>query len=159
MDTTIELKASERLLDLGVAVPILTPRFLRKRRKPRRITLYTPTYGSLLRISRLYLRMGITAAQVRDCNREENLRLMAVHGKTVSRIVAHALVRGWFWGRLLNGAVAWWLRWRVHPLMLQEAWFQMMNLLPIDPFWNIIRSAEKVNLMKPRLSRGNENRS
>lgn len=154
-----ELKASGLLLDLGVAVPIRPLRFLRKRGKPRRVVMRTPSTGNLLRIGRLYLQTGVRMEDILEYDFEANMRFMTQHAVAVSRMVAYAIVGGRVSGALLNRLVAGWLRWRVHPAFLAEAWFQMMNLLDISPFKIIISSAQQMNLMKPKLSRGNRKRS
>lgn len=156
---TTELKAAGLLLDLGVSVPIRPLRFLHKRGKPLRIVMRTPSTGNLIRICRLYLQTGANMEQLRNYTYEENMKFLSDHAEAVSRMVAFTLVRGRLSGRLLNRFVAWWLRWHVHPLFLQEAWFRMMNMLDISPFKNIISSAQQMNLMKPKLSRGKEKRS
>lgn len=155
----VEVKATELILDMGVSIPVRPVRFLSRKREPWRITMRTPYAGNLIRIGRLYLKTGIVLDGVKEYGTEENMRFMSDHGKDVSRMVAYSIVRGWFWGWLLNRIVAWWLLWRVHPLFLQEAWYQMMTMLDVSPFKNIIRSAEKMNLMKPRLSQKEKNRS
>lgn len=154
-----ELKASGLLLDLGVAVPIRPLKFLHKRGKPRRIVMRTPTTGNLLRIGRLYLQTGIRMEDIMEYDFEANMRFMTQHAVAVSRMVAYTLAGSRVGGALLNRPVAWWLRRSVHPAFLAEAWFQMMNLLDISPFKIIISSAAQMNLMKPKLSRGNRKRS
>ena len=102
-----------------------------------------------MRIDRLYLSLGVTYEELKEYSYEQNADFISKHGKTISRMVAYTLVRGWLAGRLLNRLVAWWLRWRVHPMMMQEAMFQMLNK---EDFPNTIKLAQKMNLMKPNLS-------
>ena len=106
----------------------------------------------MMRIANLYLSMGVTYAEIKDYDCEQNMRLMQQHGVIISRIVAYALVRGRLAGRCLNRLVAWWLRWRVHPLFLQEAMFQLLTMLNPQSFQTIINSVELINPMKPSLS-------
>lgn len=146
-----ELKASELLLDLGVAVPIRPLRLL-KRSKTRKIIMRRPYQGTLIRIARKYLQLGVKYEEIKDYNYEQNMQLIAGHTKLISEMVAYTIVRGYVTGFLFNKLVAWWLRWRVHPLFLQEAWYQMLTMLDIHSFQTIIRSAEMMNMMKPRLS-------
>ena len=159
MEKTTELKASGLLLDLGVAVPIRPLGFFHKRRKPHRIVMRTPSTGDLLRIGRLYLQTGVRMEDIKGYDFEANMEFMVLHAKAVSRMVAYAMAGGKVKGWLLNRLLAWWLRWRVHPLFLQEAWFQMINMLDLSPFKIIISSAQQMNLMKPKLSRQNRKRS
>lgn len=148
----VELQATELLLDMGVSIPVRPLRFLGRKRKPRRITMRMPHLGGLLRIGRIYLKMGVKAEQVKDYSADENLAFISEHGVEVSRMVACTIVRGWLSGLLFGNIVAWWLRWRVHPLFLSEAWYQMIAMLRLRDFNNIIRSAGMIILTKPYLS-------
>lgn len=141
------------MLDMGVAIPVRPLKYLYRKRKPCRVIMRTPYAGTIMRINRLYLELGVTYEELKDYTFEQNAAFMAEKGKTVSRMVAYTLVRGWLTGRLLNRAVAWWLRWRVHPMMLEEAMFQLLTMLDKEGFHNTIKLARKMNLMKPNLSR------
>lgn len=152
MNNRTEYNASRLLLEVGVAIPVRTPGFLRKKGKPWSVTMRAPTYGNLIRIANLYLSMGIKYEDYRNATLEENLKFYCEHGRVLSRMVAYAILPGRVTGRIFNRVVAWWLRWFVHPVMLQEAWFQMLSLLDVKSFQTIIRSAAKINLMTPRLS-------
>ena len=155
MEQTERLKASALMLDMGVAIPVRPFRFLYRKRKPRRVIMRTPGLGGMMRISNLYLRMGVSHEEMKEYTYEQSLKLMAEHGKTISRIVAHALVRGPLLGRLLNRFVAWWLRWYVHPLFLQEAMYQLVTMIDPKSFQTIISLVETMNPMKPNLSHSN----
>lgn len=152
MEQTEQLKASALMLDMGVAIPVRPFKYLYRKRKPRSVIMRTPGMGGMLRIGNLYLRIGVTYEELKGYTYEQNLQFMASHGTDISRIVAYALVRGCFWGRILNRPVAWWLRWRVHPLFLQEAMYQLMTMLNPKDFTIIISLAERINPTKPSLS-------
>lgn len=153
MEQTEQLKASALMLDMGVAVPVRPFKFLYSKRKPRRVIMRTSGLANLMRIANLYLRMGVTYNEMKEYTFEQNMQFIAEHGVTISRIVTYTLVRSKFLGRLLNRPVAWWLRWRVHPMFLQEAMFQLLTMLDPKSFQTIISSVEMVNPMKPNLSR------
>lgn len=148
-----ELRASELLLDLGISVPLRPLRFLTKKKR-RGIVMRTPALGGLIRISRKYLRLGVTVDEMRNYTFEQSMEFVANRGKEVSELVACAIVSGYITGRLFNKAVAWWLRWRVHPAYLQEAMLQLLLLLDIKSFSNTIKSAQMMNVMTRRLSHG-----
>ena len=152
MEQTEQLKASALMLDMGVAIPVRPFKFLYRKKKPRRVVMRTSGLGNLARISNLYLQMGITYAEMQEYTFEQNMEFIAGHGVTVSRMVAYTLVRSKFWGRLLNRPVAWWLRWRVQPMLLQEAMFQVLTMLNPTSCQTIINSVEMMNPMKPNLS-------
>ncbi|MDH8702363.1 hypothetical protein M2138_001725 [Dysgonomonadaceae bacterium PH5-43] len=153
-----ELLASELLLDLGVAIPVRPLRFLSKK-KSRKVLIRRPYMGGLIRFSRIYLKMGVSSEEIKKYNPDEMMEFMTNHGHSVSRMVAVSIVRGFFSYILFGNLVAWWLRWQVHPLFLAEAVIQLIDHTNLDPFKNIIISADKINLMKPRMSHGKENGS
>lgn len=155
MEQTEQLKASALMLDMGVAVPVRPFNFLYRNRKPRSVIMRTPGLGGMIRISNLYLRMNVTQEEMKDYTYEQCMKLVAEQGTIISRIVAHALVRGALLGRLLNRPVAWWLRWRVHPMFLQEAMYQLLVMLDPKSFLTTINSVEMMNPMKPNLSHSN----
>lgn len=155
MEQTEQLKASALMLDMGVAIPVRPFNFLYRKRKPMTVVMRTPGLGNLSRIANLYLQIGVTYDEMKEYTFEQNMKFIAEHGVAVSRIVAFTLTRSKFWGRLLNRPVAWWLRWRVHPMYLQEAMFQFLTMLDPKSFQTIISSVEMMNPMKPNLSHSN----
>lgn len=147
-----ELRASEMLLDLGVAIPLRPLRFFNSEKKPRTVTVRRPYPGGLIRMSRQRMKIGVTHKEMEDYTTDQNIAFIAEHGKAASLIVAGAIVRGYLTYKLFGRSVAWWLRWRVHPVFLSEAMFQLMENADIRPFKNIIKLAEAMSLTKPRLS-------
>jgi hypothetical protein len=148
-----EMKASGMILDLGVPIPLRPLRFLDAKRKPRTIIIRQPYSGGLIRMSRQFSEIGVTHEEMKDYTIDQNMAFIAEHGKAAARIVAGSIVRGFFTYPIFGRIVAWWLLWRVHPVFLSEALFQLRENVNINPFKNIIRSAQALNLMKPRLSR------
>lgn len=146
-----ELRSSDILLDLGVAVPYRSPGFFLKK-KERHIKIYRPHAGSLVRIIKKYHEIGVTFDELAGMSYEQSLAFIEQNSKKVSELVAFALIRGFFLGKLLNKPVAWWLRWRVHPIMLSETMYQLLKLIDLKSFQSIIRSAEMMNIVRPRLS-------
>lgn len=155
MEQTEQLKASALMLDMGVAIPVRPFKFLYKKQKPRRVIMRTPGLGGVIRIQNLYLQMGVTYEELKGYTYEQSARFQVEHGVAVSRMVAYTLVRGVLWGKILNRLVAWWLRWHVHPMFLQEAMFQLLTMLDPKSFLTIINSVEMMNPLKPNLSHSN----
>lgn len=153
MKQKAELRASELLLDLGISIPVRSLRFMTKKRRCG-LTMRTPALGGLIRISRRYLRLGVTVDEMRSYTFEQSMEFVAERGKEVSELVACAIVSGHITGRLFNKVVAWWLRWRVHPAYLNEAMLQLLLLLDIKSFSTTIKSAQMMNVMTRRLSHG-----
>ena len=119
----IELLAGISLSDGGISLPLHT--VLRKR--PFRITMKTPTTRSLIRISKRYLRIGVTPEEYDAYDLDQRIRFVFLHGKDISRIVAYGIVRGPILGRLLNRPVAWILRELMTPDELAAAWRQVRD--------------------------------
>jgi hypothetical protein len=151
--TKEELRASELILDLGVSIAIRPLRFLNFKKKRKNIAIRQPYIGGLVRIGRAQMKIGVSHEEMKDYSVDQNMEFMAKHGKAVSEIVTMAILRGYFSYFLFHKIVAWWLRWRVHPVFLSEAMFQLFENINISPFKNIINLAQAVILTKPRLSR------
>nr|DAP94167.1 MAG TPA: hypothetical protein [Caudoviricetes sp.] len=146
-DFNIELLAEKIMSDAGISLPL---RLLGGRHI--RWVMRVPTLESRCRMARMYLKMGVTYKELKAYTFEQKLEFMQKHTKTVSRMVAYGIVRGWFLGWLLNRPVAWMLRNCMHPVALEEAWMIILNVMNTVPFGNTIRLAEVLNLMSPNLS-------
>lgn len=148
----IELMAANALVDGGISLPLKTV----LREKPFRITMKIPTTRSMIRISGLYLKTGVTVDEYLKFDEEQHARFIYLHGKTLSRIVAAGIVRGPVMGRLLNRPVAWLLRELMHPVALAEAWRNILNNISTTSFGTIITSAAMINKMQPLVSRNED---
>lgn len=145
----LELLAATALTDGGISLPLRTV----VRGRPLRVTMRIPTTGSIVRISRIYLRMGVTPEEYDGYTLDGRLRFAALHGRDICRIVAAGVVRGPVVGKLLNRPVAWLLGELMHPLALAEAWRQILTAMSTTSFGNIIASAAVLNRMQPLASR------
>lgn len=143
----IEGLAAKIMADNGISLPL---RLLGG--KHIRWVMRVPNHESRIRISKMYLKMAVTYDDLKAYSFEQKLEFMVKHTKTVSRMVAYAIVRGWFLGWLLNRPVAWMLRNCMHPAALEEAFIIAIGVMNTVPFGNTIRLAEVMNLMLPRLS-------
>ena len=149
----IEAEGAAALLDGGVSVPLKEVR-IPFRKKPLRLraVMRRPRLGGLIRLSRVYLRLGVTAAEMEKFTKEEEMAFIAAHGKDLSLMVAYTLCRGWWSRHLLVGLTAWWVRHFMEPAYMDAAMRNFVFLLGTDPFTSIIRSAGMMNPMKLRLS-------
>lgn len=143
----IEGLAAKIMADNGISLPL---RLLGG--KHIRWVMRVPNHESRIRISKMYLKMAVTYDDLKAYSFEQKLEFMVKHTKTVSRMVAYAIVRGWFLGWLLNRPVAWMLRNCMHPAALEEAFMISIGTMNTVPFGNTIGLAEVMNLMLPRLS-------
>jgi hypothetical protein len=147
-----ELEAAEALLDVGISIPLRPLRFGKWKFVPR-ATIKRPPLGGLLRILRLWLKTGVTVAAMNDFDERQRLEFMSTHGKEVSKMVALMIYSGFFSGKVLAPPFAAYLRWRCHPDVLMLSCAKFMQLIDSKSFIDIIRSAEAINIVAPRLSR------
>lgn len=143
----IERMAACALLDEGVSIP-LRPIF----GQPKRVTMRIPTTRDLIRISRMYIDMGIKYDNLKNFTMDEKVKFMAEHGKAVSRMLAYAVVRLPFLNGMVVRVTAAWLRARMHPVAMLEAWKLVLECLRINPFEHIIGSVEVMNCLAPAKS-------
>lgn len=90
--------------------------------------------------------------QIRAFTRDQHMEFMAQHGKRLSKMVALTICRGYLSGWLLTPLVAFAVRWCVTPERILGAHLEYVSLLGANPFLPIIRSAELMNPLTPRLS-------
>lgn len=155
MNRAIEKEAAEALLDRGVSVPFKDIRLpFRKKPLKVRITMKRPTLAGQIEIGRQYLEMDTTAEEAMKLSKMEQMRFMARHGKRLSLILAYTVCRGYISRHLLVGLTAWLVRHFVEYRYQLAAAGQFERLMGTVPFMSIIRSAERTNPMKPRLSQG-----
>lgn len=116
-----ELLGATALLGGGISLPLQTLL------GTVRITMRIPSTEDLLRISRMYLKMGVTAEELNGYTFEQKARFMVIHGREVSRMVAFGIARRWPPPGVKNRIVAWLLRRYMHPVALQEAWMRILS--------------------------------
>lgn len=150
----IEMEAADALLDVGVSLPLFSFR-LPLRRKPveLRVTMGRPHLGGIIRISKLYLTLGHTAAEIRSFGKDEEIAFMAEHGRTLSMMIALTVCRGWLSGLLLSRPLAWLLRWRVPERYMFASMLFFSSMIKTKSFMPIITSAERMNPTRPKVSR------
>lgn len=149
----IQKEGAEALLNAGVSVPLKEFRIpFRKKPVRLRITMKRPYMSGQLRVSRIYLSMGVTSEEMKKYTKEEEMKFLLEHGKAVSRIVAYAICQGYIARHLFVGFTAWFVRNFVEHKYLMVAFRTFVRLMGTDPFINIIRSVERANPMKLRLS-------
>lgn len=149
----IQKEGAEALLNAGVSVPLKEFRIpFRKKPVRLRITMKRPYMSGQLRVARIYLSMGVTSEEMKKYTKEEEMKFLLEHGKAVSRIVAYAICQGYIARHLFVGFTAWFVRNFVEHKYLMVAFRTFVRLMGTDPFINIIRSVERANPMKLRLS-------
>lgn len=154
MDRTVEIEAAEALLDVGVSLPLLSLKipFRKKRVSILRVTMKRPFLGTLVRMSKIYAGLGVTYDEMADFNQGQEAAFMAEHGKDMARLVSLAICRGSLSGYLFSGLLSRIILWRCDDRYIFGAGLMFRGLLSTKSFKNIIRSVERANPMKPRLS-------
>lgn len=144
----IQQEAAEALLNVGVSLPLKAFR-LPFRKKPivLRVTMRRPCMSGQIEIARTYLSMGVTSADMEKFSKEEQMTFLADHGDKVCRMIALTLGR-----RAFVRPLTWFVRHFVRYEFQLAAIRKFVSLMGTDPFIPIIRSAERTNPMKLRLS-------
>ena len=150
----IQREGADALLDVGVSVPLKTFRIpFRKTPIKLRVTMKRPYLSGQIRFARTYLSMGVTSEQMWNFSKEEEMGFIARHGKELSRMIAYTICRGWMSRcRPAISVVSWFVRNFMEHKYITGAIRRFVSLMGTDPFIPIIRSAEKTNPMKLRLS-------
>ena len=144
----IQQEAAEALLNVGVSLPLKAFRIpFRKKPIVLRVTMHRPTMAGQIEIARTYLSMGVTSSQMENFSKEEQMRFLADHGDKVCRLIALTLGR-----TIFVKPLTWFVKHFVRYEFQMAAVRRFVSLMGTDPFIAIIRSAEKTNPMKLRLS-------
>lgn len=156
----IELLAAETLLQRGVKVQIVAPLLFRLfRKKTISFYLYQPSLGNKIRISSLYLKMGIKESDLQETTHENAEDLLVRHSHTLLRIVAINMFKGCFWPWLLNRPVAYYLKWKLTPQKLYALVDLIILFSGTKDFMNTIRSVKSMKITEPIVSQTNPTRS
>lgn len=156
VEQLIQKEAAEALLDIGISLPLSEIRIpMLKKPVQLRVTMKRPTLASLMRIARIYLDMGVTSRQMRDFDKEQQMRFLAEHGRDVSLMVALTVCRGMI-SRLLARPLAWYIRHCMEYRYLMAAILQFTALMGTKAFTPIIASVERMNPLKLRKSHERE---
>lgn len=145
-----ELRASETLLDKGVALQCVTP-FLFRLFLPKKITLYNPTLYTLLKISNLALEMKADG-KISEMGSQKKIEQFANHGEKLAQIIALAMLRNKWKQRFFTGIVARW----ISEKMDVKTCALLVDLLVlqggVEDFYNIIASVESLSITTPKTS-------
>lgn len=149
----IQKEGAEALLDVGVSVPLFKIKipFIRHSWAIR-IKMKRPTLDSQIRIAKAYLSMNVTADELANMPLERQMAFMAEHGHTISRMIALTFCRSFVARRLGVSVMAWVVRNFMQYDYQMAAITAFVHLLGTEAFMPIIRSAERTNPMKLRLS-------
>lgn len=149
----IETEVAEALLDVGVSVPLKGIKIPFKRTPIRlKIVMKRPTLGTQIRIARLKGRLGLSYQELAKLSPDEQQAFIARNGKTVSRMIALMVCRGYLSGITLAPVLAWVIRWWMDDLHQQVAVSRFISLMGTKGFETIIKSVEAANPLTPTMS-------
>lgn len=148
----VEAEGAEALLDTGLSVPLKSLRLPFGKSITLRVVMRRPTFGGQIRIAKEWLKMGVTSAEMWKMDHEAQMKFLVEHGKSVSRMIAMMICRGWLSRHLLIRPTSWFVRNMMSHEYLIDVVKKFVSLIGTDPFISIIRLAESVNPMPLRLS-------
>lgn len=135
---SIELLAAETLLEKGVPLPLRAP-FLFRLLGIAELKVYRPSAGNHLRISSLYLKMGITDDQLKATTMHVAKELEVKHTYTHCRIIALTLFKGYLTPLVLNRVMALWLKWNLSQSQIMDIAEFLLSLGGTANFMNTTR--------------------
>ena len=151
---TVEINAAESMLDTRLRIHVPAPWFLRLIRiKTVPIIYYRPVYAQLLRMSRLYVKMGIDLEKSDESGTIERFTVLARNGVTASRMIACGMIRSTWCTMFFHRILARYLRRRMDANTMAELTRLVLSYAGAENFFNIIRSIAHVKVTTPNLSR------
>lgn len=144
----VEIKTVDTILDKGVRVPIPAPFFLKIFGvRTIKVIVRRPVIGNMLRISKMYLKMGI-----KDETENDWRNWIDIFAKTVvpaSRIVAIGMLRGRIRGLLFCRPLAFYLRWNMDTRQMAELAALLVSLSGVQDFMNTITFLRGMKMTTP----------
>ncbi|GHT15039.1 hypothetical protein AGMMS4956_14150 [Bacteroidia bacterium] len=141
MENTIEIKAADTLLEHGVRV---------RMGKRRSLVFRQPRIGTLLAISKEFLKMGVDIEKLDGGSVEEAHRLFLQNGRAMARIAAIGWLGSRIKIRLLTSIVSRHLQWRLTPQQLRDIMLLLVTLSGVQDFTNTIRLVQTMTLTAPK---------
>ena len=150
---TIEIQAAEAMLDTRLRIHLPAPWLLRLLRiKSIPFIYYRPVYAQLLRMSRLYVKMGIDLEEMEEAGTIERFTILAKNGVLASRIIACGMIRSTWRTFFFHRLLARYMRRRMDANTMAELTRLIISYAGAENFFNIIRSIAHVKVTTPNLS-------
>ena len=152
MKKTVEIDAANALLDTRVRIHVPAPLFLRwagVRSVP--FVLYRPVCAQLLRISRLYVSMGIDLEQLEEAKAMEMISSVSKHIVQASRMIALGMIRSAWATRLFHRAFAAYIRRHMDAKTMAELAKMMVIYSGAENFVPIIKAIAHLKVTAPNL--------
>ena len=149
----IQMEGADALLDAGVSVPLRSFRLpFVKKPLEWRVTMRRPCLAGQIGIAKTYLEMGVTSDEMWGFTKEQEMGFLAEHGEQIARMIALTICRSPLQRKLLLRPTTWAVKNWMSNEHLLGAMRRFVSLMGTDPFTSIIRSAERTNPMRLRLS-------
>lgn len=153
----VETHAADALLDNRLKINLPAPWIVRKLgKKTVPVWVRLPTGETLARMARLFTRMDIELKELKAGDLGTTLECIGRNAVTVSRIIAHGMIRGTMASLLLNRPLAWYLRCYMDMRTMAELTHVLVLLSSPEAFLNIINSVATLNQMAPTMSQKKE---
>lgn len=153
----VEAHAADALLDNRLKINLPAPWIVRKLgKKTVPVWVRLPTGETLARMARLFTRMDIELKELKAGDLGTTLECIGRNAVTVSRIIAHGMIRGTMASLLLNRPLAWYLRCYMDMRTMAELTHILVLLSSPEAFLNIINSVATLNQMAPTMSQKKE---
>src|SRR3546814_873903 len=148
-----ELLAADVLLERGVKFNLPAPLLLRLfGKKELFFTVRYLTLGTILRISRLYLKTGITSDQLDNIDQENLHKLVDSNAAIFSRVAAVAILNSYLWGKLLARPLSWYLMHKLTLSKLCTLSYLLVIMCRVQDFTNTIRLISSMRITERNLS-------
>jgi hypothetical protein len=153
----VEYEAASRLLNNGVEVPLSAPLLFRLFGKRNTLIIVrAPFYGTLARITRLYVKNRLSKEQLDAIEDADFHELFLTHHKAISKIAAYAWLNNPVCGFLLAGIVAWWFRWHMDDVKMHSLIKIIAALTRRKDFTDTIILVDTMRVTSPNLSQSTQ---
>lgn len=148
--TTVETHAADALLDNRLKINLPAPWIVRQfGRKTVPVWVKLPTGQTLVRMARLFTRMNLDLKELKAGDMGTTLECIGRNAVTVSRVIAHGMIRGTLASRIMNRPLAWYIRCYMDMRSMAELAHILVLLSSPEAFMNIITSVATLNMMAP----------
>lgn len=146
-----EKRAIDVLLNAGMTFTVERRGIMKYLRKSgKKLTIKPPYLGTLDYITREFLKMDVTFDQLKDVTLAQSMEIASKHTRTMSRIIAMAILNGKWQIKLFTGPLSRWLMWRITPAMLYQLTVIISTLCDTGNFTNSIRLISGTRTTTPR---------
>lgn len=151
MEKEIEERAADLLTNSSVKFYVEKRSFLRFIGKKQRTFRLNPSYlGTLYEISKLALKLNFDEVLIQKDPFYESRALIEKHIKSMSLIVAIAVLNSQLKIRLFKRVLAWYFMWRLTPETLFALSLQVIELNNLQDFMSTIRSVRGWRITQPK---------